>query len=485
MALGIGIDMLNGSIKGKAVDPGPTTKTGSGSETLNQLLIATTFEEFEQSIGIEAEANASFGFFDASAKFDFQKKSSYNRYSTFLVARCVVRRPFEQADDPLLQSNPNGPSELLKNGDVDRFRERYGDCFIRGIQQGGELIIVFQFSSISETRQSEASAALQFSISSFLGGGGSGKFELSQENKEKISRTKLRLDSFQIGGDGDQQAAVTSIDEAVQRLKDFPAQVKSNPVTYQVQAAKYTILDLPAGPALVDIENQRQALIEYSRLQNKFKVYKNDIEFIQSNPAYFQSGPTLEKLNEWQQFFSEQLNILQKSASECSRDSTRCPSYAFKLPPDFKLPKRIKESQLVTVENIHGFNLLIFKLIKLMQDEVEKDITPGPLDASQVNARAISLRGEYENEGPQNSLRKLTDPQYTFYNPACLPFIALGRFYFGSQGYSRDQYVSSQKFFNERPDYDLSDLQVSTTTKLEVGSVYSPGQAIYLNCVSR
>lgn len=279
MNYGMGVNLLNGDIPGKAVNSGEITgPTQAGGQTTRyNLSLINSFEELYSSIGISVEASGHYGLFSASGKFSYAKESKINSQSTFLLARCVVENAFTQTEDA--QIKPEA-SKLLEQGKTDEFQQRYGDGFVRGMQTGGEFFAVISITSSSREEQESIAASLQAKY-----GGIFASVEvdvnIDSKTKSKIAKSELTVSTYQKGGSGDDQGLTADIEAVMARLKAFPTQVKNNPVPYDVQVASYNTLALPEGPNPIDIQAQKDALVDYERIHLKLLTLRNEIEFLQ------------------------------------------------------------------------------------------------------------------------------------------------------------------------------------------------------------
>lgn len=343
MNYGMGVNLLNGAIPGKAVDAGQITgPTNAGGQTVSyNLTIVKSFEDLYSSLGISVEASGQYGLFSASGKFSYAKESNFNSQATFLLARCVVQNAFTQAEDA--QIKPEA-AELLRQGKADKFQERYGDGFVRGMQTGGEFFAVISITSSTQEEQESLAASLQAKY-----GGLFASIEVSasldDSTKSKVSKSELRVSTFQRGGSGDEQSLTSDIEAVMARLKAFPVQAKDNSVPYDVQVASYETLALPEGPNPIDIQAQKDALVDYARIQIKLLSIRNDIEFVQLHPEFYVDPPSSSTLTQWNEFVTDQLNQLTRQASKCADNPVGgCDLFALKLPDGFAMPDRKRTS---------------------------------------------------------------------------------------------------------------------------------------------
>jgi hypothetical protein len=338
MDFGMGVNLVEGGIAGKAVEVGPiTAPTGASGLTVSyNMQLISTVEDLYDSIGVSVSAGGRYGLFSAHGKVQYAKEVKFNSQSTFLLARCFVEKAFEQCEDATLKPEAG---DLLKR-DKEGFQERFGDGFVRGMLKGGEFHVVIALASISRSQQEEVAASLQAKYG--------GLFtevdvdvQMDDKTKQEMSRTELNVTTFQRGGTGPETSFTKDVEDVMARLKAFPAIVEANPVSYGVQVASYTTLDLPEGPSPIAIEAQSDRLSEYAQVQVRLQSLRNDVEFMQLHRDFYKEPPALDRLNAWQEAFGSQLDKVTAQAVSCSRDPVGgCPAFSLQMPEDFARPER-------------------------------------------------------------------------------------------------------------------------------------------------
>jgi hypothetical protein len=321
MDYGVGIDSLSGAIRGDGVIRSqPEEVTGASGQTIQfHLEKLETTEDLQESLNVSAEVDISYGFAGGSARFDFAESCEMHSYSIYLLVRTEVSNSFRQMRD--LKLKPQG-LDLLRNGQADRFREQYGDVFVRGIETGGVLFDILELHTTSETHQRDVSASVEAS-----GGLGSwaASAQFSSSVKKATSKASLQIRSFQQGGQDTRQTV--NLDEMVAKAVAFPAQVAgSKGVPYEILLQDYRTLDLPPVPNWVDLQNAKQVLQDLWVLRNQLHSNLNNINYILTHQDQFQN-PNVGKLNN-----------AASALRTAIRDVTRAASNAINKPLEAQFP---------------------------------------------------------------------------------------------------------------------------------------------------
>ena len=216
MDFGMGINLLDGAVAGKATVPGPvTTTTHAGGQTVSyQLRKVTSLEEVYSSIGISVEASGHYGLFGAAGKVRYANEVKFNSQSTFLLARCFVENAFEQCQETSLTE---AASHLLAQGGDALFQERFGDGFVRGMQNGGEFHAIIAITSVSKEQQESVGADLMAKYGGLFAGAEIDT-SLDTATKQKVQRTDVMISTFQRGGQGDESSFTSDVEMVMARL---------------------------------------------------------------------------------------------------------------------------------------------------------------------------------------------------------------------------------------------------------------------------
>lgn len=305
MDFGTGVDTPSGSALNVAVVGTPSTVPGfDGSTTTFRMERVESFEDLLTSLGVSAQASASYGLFSASARFNYAKSCAVHSSSVFLVVSVRVTAAFSSIRQPDIRP---AASDLLANGDTDRFREQFGDMFVRGILGGGQFFATIEVRTRSETDKEDVSAGLRASYAAF---GGSGTFD--QNFEQTVSTHQTKVTCF-IDGGRDLPIPV-SIDTMTTRAVNFPAEVKGHAVPYFALLNSYAVLPLPKPPNFATLQHQKDVLTQCSMLRNQRIQWLNEISHILANPAQFEDSAKFE-LSRLQNDVSADLNSIATAAS--------------------------------------------------------------------------------------------------------------------------------------------------------------------------
>src|SRR5579864_9101662 len=157
MALGTGVD-LSGKIFGDGVIRTTPEVVGGAQQVDIFLTLVESQTDQDQALDLSTEISAAFGLFGGSAKFDLSQRMHFNQFAITLIIRATVVNAFAQMRDVQLTDSAKG---LIHDGNLPRFREQFGDFFVRGLRTGGEFCAILQIIGRDAGDQSTIKAALQ------------------------------------------------------------------------------------------------------------------------------------------------------------------------------------------------------------------------------------------------------------------------------------------------------------------------------------
>lgn len=315
MDLGVGLDTLSGRQRGDGVVRTPAEEvTGAEGQTVSFFLDRIeTLEQLETALGVSAEASVGFGIGGGSAKLDFVRNCSFNSFSLFMLARVAVMNSFRQMRDVRLTESA---AALVASGEGERFRERFGDSFVRGLLTGGEFFAVLEIETSSEGEKEDVSGQVEGGYGTF-----SAEVEFSSSVAALASHSSVKVSSFQRGGDTTQAETASAI--AKKALEFGPDVAGDRGVPYAVTLMDYRSLDMPAEPNWVDLQNAKDVIRATLRLRASVLTVLNDIDYILTHRNQFEPHDT-EQLNATRNRLAAAFNGLTDAASRCADDVSQC-----------------------------------------------------------------------------------------------------------------------------------------------------------------
>ena len=329
MDFGVGYDAVAGQVRGDCVLR--TDPEGEGGEEIYfELDMITSRSELSRKLNVTAAASLKAAIGSGSAKARFLLERSINKYSVYLVASCVVRQAARRMRDVQLNDSARA---VLQAGNTEGFRQRCGDEFLVGATSGGEFYGLLEIFTRSEDDYREAQASIR-------GSGNLGTWSASAAFEEAVRRLseryELQLRMYSNGGLSDQPLP-DSPSGLIEFARTFPQQVRGpGAVKYIATFMDYNSLDLPAGPNLIDVQNQKEKLEWYATQRLQFLDLSSSIDYILNNSDEFQSFDS----NYFAQYNNEirsSIDRLTAAASRCMNDYNSCqfvdlPDAAVRLP---------------------------------------------------------------------------------------------------------------------------------------------------------
>lgn len=335
---GVGVDESTGTPMGIAIKPGdvqPVTQAGGQNVSYNYSMIESV-EDFYDALDVDVKANARYMFGSASAKFQFSQSLHVNTQSIYVVGRCTVVNSFLQTLHPAMLPDA---AALLSKGQAERFREAYGDSFVRGFQNGGQFYIVISITSSSRDEARKVGADVKAGVQ-FLVGGGSVSVSVDKVVKQSSSTCEFSVAMLQSGGKGNEASLTPTIEEATARLKAFPDIIARNPIPYSCLVASYKTLPLPDAPNFLDFKQQKRVLNEAAQLVIRYDAALNDLELVTNNIKTYEPIPT-GKLDEWRNTLEKDIDALYDAAS-----------HAVDNPKEAQLPALHSESVIANIKSL-------------------------------------------------------------------------------------------------------------------------------------
>jgi hypothetical protein len=356
MKVGLGYDVLTGvATKSPAVlGSSLTAPAGAGGQIVKTTLqIVQESSVLRQALGISVDASVGNLFGDASAKFKFASDIAVNSFSLYVVVGVEVFNATRTLDNPVLSLEA---SDLLREHQNARFRDRFGDRFILGIKTGGEYFAIYKVESLDTTERTSIAAEIHARAGAPVVAGGTLDADIS--SKIAASRSKLDVSVYVYQAGGSNTGTETTLDAIMQKARVFPTLVGVDQgVPYSMLVHDYTELALPGdGLTFVDVQNQQDVLTFNAGLLDGFGAVINDIDFIRKNIDQFKNadGSSVDDavLAKARKDCLQQIDAIHLQMSRCSDDATACMRIQ-SAPEDFsRLLPKIGDSTRVTVPNL-------------------------------------------------------------------------------------------------------------------------------------
>ena len=311
MDYGVGIDTPSADARNACVAGDPSDIHGAAGDTVTfQMTEVTSIEDIQSALGITASASAGVGLFSASAKMNYTESCHFHSSSVFLMVSINVLQAFTSIKAPTISP---AAAALLDAGQADRFQEQYGDMFVRGLVTGGQFFGVIEVSSSSKTDQESLSVSLSGSYGLFNASG-----SVSQSFSKAIENRSVKVSCFIQGG---QTSPVpTSVEDMVAAARAWPGTLAGKGVPYSALLDSYSILALPNPPNYIDLQHQKDVLIECASLRNQDWFLMNEIDFMTAHPSQFIAPVDIPALTAYRNALAHDLNVIAAAASVALSD---------------------------------------------------------------------------------------------------------------------------------------------------------------------
>ncbi|ETI69401.1 hypothetical protein [Neobacillus vireti] len=319
--IGMGFNSETGLAVGTALEgftiPDPVF---NGQQVFSSISIINSHEELMESLGMSFEASGRYGLASGSLKAKFSESSNYNSTSTFLVAGVTVQNPISRGKNFKVSDTAKA---LLNANRFDEFKRAFGDSFVRGLQTGGEFYAVIRITSVNSSQQSKLSLGLEAEFNG-LAAAGSFKTSFINANSKEETKSEYHATMYQCAGSGPEISPTVEISEVLARFKAFPAIAKASAFPYETEVATYDTLPLPTPP-LEEQENFLFAIRDARNQKMHFIQAKNDLQFADRNPEFFENLPAKEDINKAIQDYTKLINAVMDHASALSTGQIKPP----------------------------------------------------------------------------------------------------------------------------------------------------------------
>lgn len=340
---GVGVDTPSGDVRNVAVTGDKSAVEGGSIVTFDMTQVSTV-SELNEVLGISASASGGVGLFSASARLKFSKERQVNDSSVFLVVTAQVTNPFQQIKAPGITK---AAFDLLSDGQTQQFQKEFGDMFVRGLVTGGIFFGVIEVQTHDSDENEKVSTALKASYAAFSA---DGSFD---DNFHQTLRTRQTNVRCHIEG-GQTSPIPLQVDTMITFAANWPGTVMNKAVPYSAVLNAYSILPIPAEPNFIELQHQRDVLIQCSILRDQDLQVLNNINYILSHSDQF-IDPEQFPLGQIRNDLDADLNTIAAAASHALDHPKEAALPQLKLTGPIELPQRKAGlPPLVPVPNVVG-----------------------------------------------------------------------------------------------------------------------------------
>lgn len=300
------------------IEPVKAANTG-GQEVIFSLSQVTSSEEIQKKLNINASVSAKALVGSGSAKFSFAQDTKTDDSSVTLLASVIVRNT-SWTVPPGVKLGKEA-YDLLRGGFVERFKERCGDSFVRSYTTGGEFHAFIQVQTSSKEEKETISASVQ---GNYLTVSGAADFNSKMQSIVKNSKTVVK--SYQIGGSGIDTAPCIDVACVADRVSKFTDAVARNPVVFDADFAKYSVLELPTdASSMLDVSVRLDTMANLNTQRNSTRDQLYKFLDAQSRPeryAMYAPNATLGQVTAAISTLGENLTALDNALKGCARGTT-------------------------------------------------------------------------------------------------------------------------------------------------------------------
>lgn len=340
MKVGLGYNKLDGSVMPSPAIRGTTLTAlqGAGGQMVtSDCVTITDVQSLRKALSVDVDAGGSYLGVSASAKVSYVNECDFSSYSTYVLVRVAVRNAFESVDAPAFTDEA---LELIRNNKPDRFRQRFGDCFISGVQKGGEYFAIYQISGSSESERESLSLDVHAAYNGVVA---SAELNVKIRNKTESSQSHLSV-NLHVLRQGTISETDLTLEDVMKTARAFPLNVSGDQsYAYSVMLADFSSLANPSDSYnFYDTQHQQDVLADLAKQRLEFFTLKNDLSYILRNIEDFENedGTPADRtaLTLTLGQVVQALNAIDSGSSQCARDAQKCQFAPFEI-GSYSLPK--------------------------------------------------------------------------------------------------------------------------------------------------
>lgn len=318
MEYGSGFNSLKWKVRGNAVQGvgSPANSFGTtGAIIKYRLSLVEKHSQLSEFLQVSASASMSgFGFGSASAKMKLLNESTIDIYSIYILVQVQVMLEHLRIQSPSLTTEA---LHYFQNASRNDFVEKYGDLFVIGMTQGGELTGLIRCATRSEKEKSKLKTAISAS-------GAFGSWSASGASLKKVLKiteaTTTSVQSEQSGGSDTNQ--VLEVDKLIAKAETFPSTVPGHAVAFIAELQDYDALSIPT-PFNFSFFPQMEFLRKSARNRSDVFEKLSSANAVLEAPEHYEDEPELDEVAESQKKLQKGLEDIDLSYRECMNDTTK------------------------------------------------------------------------------------------------------------------------------------------------------------------
>lgn len=280
---------------------------GSGGSGSFQMTRIQTTSELESHLGISADASGGVGLFSASDRFNFAKDCKVQTTSITLLLHCTRQFGFRQIAEPSLTQSA---AALVSEGRADLFADRFGDCFVVGLETGGQFFGVIRI----DTKNDESRQSIENSLS---GSYGPFSADVAVKVSDAMKSTQSHAEVYLYYEGGDVKTKPQTPQQLFDAANEWSNTLAAQPKPYASLLLPYVVANGPEPPNKEDLAHQHDILVRCAKLRSQTFDRLNLVDYINDSAhrgefVFDSQGPDLGLL---MADLSRDLDIISEAAS--------------------------------------------------------------------------------------------------------------------------------------------------------------------------
>lgn len=286
MALGQGVNSLNGDIRGDCLDLSPMAIVAQTGQIVSyQAKLISSRREFQDFIEASASVQAGgISGWNASASSTYSNQISINSYDVNYIAKVTVQNAGENLS--AVQLKPSVIEQISSEAAPLRwFLETCGDGYVTRLISGGELIANLALATQNTQETTKFSAQLKGAAFGYSANG-----DLTKITSALQANNSLSIAMFRTGGTG--LELPSNLEELITQIKTFPSKVSSpNAIPRRAVIQSYLSVQNLPNVIRLPLNQNGQRLNDLVDSYNQVRDEIDRIAYITSNPTQFYLDP--------------------------------------------------------------------------------------------------------------------------------------------------------------------------------------------------